>query len=80
MIGKTLKVRGGSVRADDPIFRETAIDILSSETSRTGSRKETNRTVEIINEIIDGIVGQEASYREFAPSRSSEKVADIVNV
>ena len=80
MIGKTLKVRGGSVRADDPIFRETAIDILSSETSRTGSRKETNRTVEIINEIIDGIVGQEASYREFAPSRSSEKVADIVHV
>ncbi len=78
MIGKTLRVRGGSVRMDDPVFRETAIDILSSETSRTGTRKETNRTVEIINEIIDGIVGQEPSYREFAVS--SNEVVDVVSV
>ena len=53
MIGKTLRVRGASVREDDPIFRETAMDILTSETSRTGSRKEKNKIVEVINEIID---------------------------
>lgn len=78
MIAKTLRVRGGSVRADDPIFRETAIDILSSETSRIGSRKERDKTVEAVNEIIDRIVGQEPTYREFVPS--SDKVADVVGV
>ena len=56
MIAKTLKIRGASVAPDDSIFRETVIDILSSETSRIGSRKEKNRTVEIIDELIDKIV------------------------
>lgn len=55
MIGKTLRVRGASV-GDVDIFRETAIDILSSETSRSGSRKEKNKTVEVINEIIDRVI------------------------
>ena len=60
MIAKTLRIRGGSVAATDDMFRETARDILSSETSRIGSRKEKDRTIEVIEEIIDKIVGQEA--------------------
>jgi len=56
MIAKTLMIRGGIVARDDHIFRETAIDILSSETSRTGSRKEKEKTVELINEITDRIL------------------------
>ena len=56
MIARTLRIRGGVVARNDHIFRETAIDILSSETSRTGSRKEKNKTIEVVNEIIDTIV------------------------
>lgn len=57
MIAKTLRVRGGSVTANDDIFRETVKDILSSETSRIGSRKEKDRTIETIDELIDKILG-----------------------
>ena len=57
MIAKTLRIRGGSIAANDGIFRETVKDILSSETSRIGSRKEKNRIVEIIDELIDKILG-----------------------
>ena len=59
MIAKTLGIRGGSVSVEgnNGIFRETVRDILSSETSRIGSRKEKDRTVEIIDELIDKIAG-----------------------
>ena len=46
MIAKTLAVRGGSVSASDPIFRETCPDILASETSRVGAKN-----ADVINEI-----------------------------
>ncbi len=52
MIGKTVKIRGGTVNPDDEIFRETAIDILTSETSRVGSRKHQQATRELIQESI----------------------------
>ncbi|MEW6674747.1 MAG: gas vesicle protein GvpN [Nitrospirota bacterium] len=53
MIGKTLKVRGGVVSKDNPIFRETALEILTSETSRVGSRTHQARVREVINGLID---------------------------
>lgn len=53
MIGRTLRIRGGIVSNDDPIFRETALEILSSETSRVGSRDHQETVREIINELID---------------------------
>ena len=52
MIGKTLKIRGGIVSPEDEIFRETATDILTSETSRVGSRKHQQATREMIQEFI----------------------------
>ncbi|MCG2710647.1 MAG: gas vesicle protein GvpN [Thermodesulfovibrionales bacterium] len=53
MIGKTLKVRGGVVSKDNPIFRETALEILTSETSRVGSRTHQAKVREVINGLID---------------------------
>ena len=53
MIGKTLKVRGGAVSKDNPVFRETALEILTSETSRIGSRTHQAKVRETLNGLID---------------------------
>lgn len=53
MIGKTLKVRGGVLSKDNPIFRETALEILTSETSRVGSRTHQAKVREVINGLIE---------------------------
>jgi len=53
MIGKTLKVRGGVVSKDNPIFRETALEILTSETSRIGSKSHQAKVREVLNGLID---------------------------
>ncbi|MDP8214488.1 MAG: gas vesicle protein GvpN [Candidatus Euphemobacter frigidus] len=53
MIGKTLKVRGAVVSRDNPVFRETALEILTSETSRVGSRSHQQKVREIINKLLD---------------------------
>ncbi len=53
MIGKTLKVRGGVVSKDNPIFKETALEILTSETSRVGSRTHQAKVREVINGLIE---------------------------
>jgi len=53
MIGKTLKVRGGVISKDNPIFRETALEILTSETSRVGSKTHQLKVREVINGLID---------------------------
>ncbi|MDA2935470.1 gas vesicle protein GvpN [Acidobacteria bacterium AH-259-D05] len=53
MIGKTLKVRGGRVSADDPIFRETVVEILTSETTRVGSTTHQAKVQEVVNDLID---------------------------
>jgi len=53
MIGKTLKIRGGIVSKDDSTFRETALEILTSETSRVGSRSHQAKVREVLNGLID---------------------------
>ncbi|MDA2926046.1 gas vesicle protein GvpN [Acidobacteria bacterium AH-259-G07] len=53
MIGKTLRVRGGGISKDDPVFRETALEILTSETSRVGSRSHQAKIQEVLNTLID---------------------------
>lgn len=53
MIGKTLKVRGGVVSKDNTIFRETVLEILTSETSRIGSRSHQAKVKEVLNGLID---------------------------
>lgn len=53
MIGKTLKIRGGSVSKDDKIFQETALEILTSETSRVGSKTHQAKVKDVLKELID---------------------------
>lgn len=53
MIGRTLRIRGGAVSKDDPTFRETALEILTSETSRVGSKDHQVEVREAIAELID---------------------------
>jgi len=56
MIARTLRIRRGDVARNDNVFRETAIDILSTNTSRTGSGEEKKRIVKIISQMIDTLV------------------------
>ena len=51
MIARTLAVRGATVSANDPVFREICRDILASETSRVGARN--TDVVEEIDSLID---------------------------
>ena len=53
MIAKTLKVRKASVNKNDEIFKQTCMDILSSETSRIGSISNQKKVKEVIGELID---------------------------
>lgn len=53
MIAKSLGIRNGSVNRNDPVFRQTCMDILASETSRIGSRTSQARVKEVICDLID---------------------------
>lgn len=53
MIAKTLKVRSASVNKNDEIFKQTCMDILSSETSRIGTKSNQDKVKEVIGELID---------------------------
>ena len=55
MIAKTLAVRQAKVDRNDAIFRQTCMDILSSETSRIGTAGSQKRVKIVINELIDQI-------------------------
>ncbi len=55
MIAKTLAVRQAKVDRNDPVFRQTCMDILSSETSRIGTAGSQKRVKSVINELIDQI-------------------------
>lgn len=53
MIAKTLKVLHGSVNSRNGVFRKLCLDILASETSRVGSKAQSVRVKEKLNELID---------------------------
>ena len=53
MIAKTLKVLHASVDSKNGIFKKLCLDILASETSRVGSKAQSTRVREKLNEIID---------------------------
>jgi len=48
-----LKVRGAVVSKDNPVFRETVLEILTSETSRIGSRSHQAKVQQVLNNSID---------------------------
>ncbi len=53
MIGKTLKVLHGVVDARNETFRKLCLDILTSETSRVGSKTQASKVREVVNKLID---------------------------
>ena len=53
MVAKSAVARGCSVTADDGLFRELCLDILASESSRVGSKTQTARVKEALNDLID---------------------------
>jgi gas vesicle protein GvpN len=53
MIGKTIRVRNGEVDKDDPIFKETALEILTSATSRIGSRNQQKKVKDTLKDLIN---------------------------
>ena len=53
MVAKTLKVRKGAVSKDNPIFRETVLDILASAASRVGSKTHQNKVRQTLNGLIE---------------------------
>jgi nitric oxide reductase NorQ protein len=53
MIAKTLKVLNGSVDAGNEVFRKLCLDILTSETSRVGSRAHSAKVRELVGKLVD---------------------------
>jgi gas vesicle protein GvpN len=53
MVAKAVKVAGCAVSAVDPRFRTFCPDILASEASRGGSKSQTARVKEVLNDLID---------------------------
>ncbi|MEK6790202.1 MAG: gas vesicle protein GvpN [Deltaproteobacteria bacterium] len=60
MIAKTLMVRGGSVESGNGMFRKIAMDVLSSETSRVGSKTNTKKIKKLVEELIVSRCGEGA--------------------
>lgn len=71
MIAKTLQVRGGTVNADDPIFREICLDVLPSETSRVGSKTNETKVREVVGALINKYCYVQADAAREAESRST---------
>jgi len=53
MIAKTLRVLSGSVDSKNDVFRKLCLDILTSETSRVGSKEKSVKVREKLNELVD---------------------------
>ena len=53
MITMALKVENRAVAAQDGLFRQLCLDILVSESTRVGSRAQTARVKELVNQLID---------------------------
>lgn len=53
MVARALRVQGGSVDGNNRIFRQVCMDILASESSRVGSKTQTARVKELVNQLID---------------------------
>jgi len=53
MVAKSVQVFNVKVHKDDPVFRQICVDILSSETSRIGSKANKKRVMEVLLKLID---------------------------
>ena len=53
MVAKAMKVSNGSTAAPDGLFRQLCLDILTSESTRVGSKAHTSRVTEVLSDLID---------------------------
>ncbi|MDO8688793.1 MAG: gas vesicle protein GvpN [Dehalococcoidia bacterium] len=53
MVAKALRILNGSVSAQSEMFRLLCMDILASESTRVGSKAQTNRVKEVVGRLID---------------------------
>jgi len=53
MVAKALRVQNGSVGTSDELFRQLCLDILASESTRVGSKTQTSKVKEALNQLID---------------------------
>ncbi|MDA8188721.1 MAG: gas vesicle protein GvpN [Dehalococcoidales bacterium] len=53
MVAKAVMVQEGAVDANSSIFKQVCLDILASESSRVGSRSQTNQVRELVSQLID---------------------------
>jgi len=53
MIGRALKVQNGSAGTGSEAFRQLCLDILSSESTRVGSKAQTSKVKEAVSQLID---------------------------
>ncbi len=58
MIAKALKVQDGSVEDKSSLFRQLCLDILASESTRVGSNAQTSRVKEMVNRLVDQVLGE----------------------
>ncbi len=57
MVGKVLKMQDGSVNATNDFFRQLCLDILTSESTRVGSRAQTNKVKKVVSQLLDRYCG-----------------------
>ncbi|MBI2936033.1 MAG: gas vesicle protein GvpN [Chloroflexi bacterium] len=53
MVARAVKVQGGAISADSPLFRQVCLDILGSQSTRVGSVDQIARAREVLNELVD---------------------------
>ena len=80
MIAKAIKVRKGAVARDNSIFRQTCVDILSSETSRVGSCAHRTKAAKAISKLIDKHCPPMPAAAEAAEPQAERSLAEVVGV
>jgi len=53
MVARALNVQNDAVDANNGLFRQLCLDILSSESTRVGSKAQTTRVKEVVDQLVD---------------------------
>ena len=53
MVSKAIKLRNGSIKAKDELFKQVCLDILASESTRVGSQAQSAKVKEVLSQLID---------------------------
>jgi len=53
MVAKALKVQNGSINSGNGLIRQLCLDILASQSTRVGSKAQSARVKEVVNQLVD---------------------------